>query len=69
MSKPIWSPCIQVCFVDPATRTCVGCFRTLDELGCWTKMTDAEREAVRPRLEERRAAYETRRRQAGGHTQ
>ena len=60
MSHSIWSPCIKVCFVDPAGSVCVGCFRTLEELGRWTKMTDAEREAVKPRLEARRAAYEAR---------
>jgi len=61
MKNAIWSPCIQVCLVDPQTRTCVGCFRTLEELGRWTKMSDRERDAVRPKLDERRAAYEARR--------
>lgn len=57
MKQDIWSPCIKVCFVDPPSRQCVGCFRTLEELGRWTKMTDAEREAVRPMLEVRKAEY------------
>lgn len=53
----IWSPCIKVCFVDPKAQICVGCFRTLEELGRWTRMTDAEREAVGRQLEDRRADY------------
>lgn len=61
MNAPIWSPCIKVCFVDQPTQTCVGCFRTLEELGRWTKMTPDEREAVKPKLEARRQAYARRR--------
>lgn len=60
MTAPIWSPCIKVCFVDPDAQICVGCFRTLDELGRWTMMTPGEREAVKPLLAERRAVYEAR---------
>jgi predicted Fe-S protein YdhL (DUF1289 family) len=58
MTQPIWTPCIKVCFVDPAQNICVGCFRTMEELGRWTRMSDAEREAVKAKLEARRAAYE-----------
>ncbi len=58
MTAPIWTPCIKVCFVDPAQNICVGCFRTMEELGRWTRMSDAEREAVKPKLDARRAAYE-----------
>ncbi|AZU03229.1 hypothetical protein X907_0684 [Glycocaulis alkaliphilus] len=59
MNAPVWSPCIKVCFVDPREGICVGCFRTMEELGRWTKMSEAEREAVKPALDERRSAYET----------
>ncbi|MCC5996074.1 MAG: DUF1289 domain-containing protein [Oceanicaulis sp.] len=58
MTDTIWTPCIKVCFVDPAQQVCVGCFRTLEELGRWTRMSEAEREAVKPKLDARRAAYE-----------
>lgn len=57
MARDIWSPCIKVCLVDPGQRMCVGCFRKLEELGRWTKMTDAEREAVGSQLAAREAAY------------
>ena len=61
MSDAIWSPCIQVCFVDPGKQMCVGCFRTLEELGRWTQMTQAERLALKPTFEARRTAYEAER--------
>jgi len=61
MNAPVWSPCIKVCLVDPEGRICVGCYRTLEELGRWTKMSDSEREALKPTLEARRAAYQAKR--------
>lgn len=50
----IETPCIQVCVVDPASRLCRGCGRTLDEIGRWTIMTDAERRRVMAELPARR---------------
>jgi predicted Fe-S protein YdhL (DUF1289 family) len=55
--EPIKSPCVKVCFVDPKSGVCVGCFRTMEELGRWTRYTDAEREAIMAALPEREAAY------------
>jgi predicted Fe-S protein YdhL (DUF1289 family) len=57
MSEPIWSPCKKICVVDPAQTICVGCFRTMDELGRWTLMTKEERLAVKEALPEREKAY------------
>jgi predicted Fe-S protein YdhL (DUF1289 family) len=42
----IASPCVNVCRIDPATRQCRGCARTIDEVARWTSMTEAERNAV-----------------------
>ena len=53
----IWSPCIKVCFVDPDAEICVGCYRSMEELGRWAKMTDAERMAVGEALPARERAY------------
>lgn len=63
MNAPVWSPCIKVCFVDPKREICVGCFRKLEELARWSAMSAAEREALRPELDRRRAEYEARRAQ------
>ena len=53
----IWSPCVKVCFVDPEAGLCVGCFRSLEELGQWTRYTDEERAAIGESLPERERAY------------
>ena len=47
---PPASPCINVCVLD-AHRTCVGCRRTLDEIGRWSGMGAQEQWAVIARLE------------------
>ncbi|WP_341317397.1 DUF1289 domain-containing protein [Paraburkholderia sp. IMGN_8] len=40
------SPCIDVCAFDGKSKLCVGCFRTLDEIRGWKKMTDHRRHQV-----------------------
>jgi uncharacterized protein len=49
----IETPCINVCVVDPASRLCRGCGRTLDEIGRWSVMTAAERRQVMTELSAR----------------
>lgn len=48
------TPCIKVCVVDGASSLCLGCFRTLSEIGGWSGLTDAERAAVMADLPLRR---------------
>ena len=48
------SPCIKVCIMDLDTHRCRGCYRTLEEIGRWGAMTDAEREAIMAKLPERK---------------
>ncbi len=43
------SPCIRVC--RPVGDTCLGCWRTLDEIARWSRMDTAEREEVWQRLD------------------
>jgi predicted Fe-S protein YdhL (DUF1289 family) len=47
------SPCINICKIDPTTRLCEGCGRTLDEIAHWGSMGDAERARVMGVLPER----------------
>jgi len=47
------SPCIKICTYDPDSGLCRGCGRTLEEIGAWFSMTDAERCAVMGQLPER----------------
>lgn len=51
----ILSPCVRACSLDLETRICSGCGRTLQEIGGWSRMTDAERQRVMDRLDAARA--------------
>mgnify|MGYP001791250425 FL=1 len=54
MVRPnIVSPCIKVCAVDGETSLCLGCGRSLKEIGGWTQFDDAGRDAVMEILPER----------------
>lgn len=44
------TPCIKVCVIDPGTRFCVGCARTLDEIAGWGSMLEAERSRIMSEL-------------------
>jgi predicted Fe-S protein YdhL (DUF1289 family) len=55
---PIKTPCNKVCFVDPKAGLCVGCFRSMEELGQWTRYSDAERAAIMTALPERETLYQ-----------
>jgi len=52
--KAIATPCIKVCVVDGASSLCLGCFRTLSEIGGWSALGDEERAAVMAELPARR---------------
>ncbi len=47
------TPCIAVCFIDPATSLCLGCGRTLPEIAQWQKLDNTERRAVMATLAQR----------------
>ena len=56
MSDEIWkraeieSPCVKICVVHPEARLCVGCLRSIDEIGGWSRMSVEERRAVMAEL-------------------
>lgn len=67
MNDEVWardevqSPCVKLCVVHPEERICIGCFRTIDEIATWSRLTPAERLAIMadlpdraPRLRQRR---------------
>lgn len=43
---PIKTPCIQVCVIDGESGLCLGCYRQLNEVAGWARLTDAERAAI-----------------------
>ena len=53
------TPCVNICELDTATGTCLGCGRTLSEIASWAQMSDAERRAVMAVLPGRMACLKT----------
>jgi hypothetical protein len=51
----VQSPCINVCKMNPDTRLCEGCLRTLDEIAAWSGLSNEEKRAVLEQIPERRA--------------
>lgn len=47
------TPCIAVCFIDPASQLCLGCGRTLAEIARWHQMERSERLSVMATLHQR----------------
>ena len=52
----IETPCNKVCVIDAASGLCIGCGRTLAEIGGWISMTADERRRIMDELPARRAA-------------
>ena len=50
----IKSPCIGICRLGP-DGFCLGCLRSVQEIGSWSKKTDAERAEILKQLPQRRA--------------
>ena len=66
-TDPIWSrdeiesPCVKLCSIHLTERICIGCLRSIDEIGAWGQMTSEERRTIMeelpsraPRLQKRR---------------
>lgn len=67
MDKPVWSrdevqsPCIQICVVHPTERICTGCYRSIDEISRWSRMSSDERALVTEELSARASRLTKRR--------
>lgn len=53
-APPIVTPCVKVCVVDGESSLCLGCFRTLEEIAGWSRLTPEHRAAVMAELPDRR---------------
>ncbi|WP_332694261.1 DUF1289 domain-containing protein [Bosea sp. (in: a-proteobacteria)] len=51
--NPASSPCIRICVIDPASKLCEGCGRTLQEIAQWSRLSEVERLAIMAVLPER----------------
>ena len=67
MSDEIWkraeieSPCVKICVIQPESRLCTGCLRSIDEIGAWSRMSADERRSIMEALPERRSQLTRRR--------
>ncbi len=67
MTDDVWkrdeveSPCIKICVVHPEARLCTGCYRSIEEIGRWSKMTAQERREIMAELPSRTGAFTKRR--------
>lgn len=65
--KEVWqrdeiqSPCVNICVVHPEARICTGCYRSIDEITQWSKLSNAERLEVMQELPSRAANLTKRR--------
>lgn len=48
------TPCIDVCVIEPQSRLCIGCLRSIDEIAAWGGMSPEARREIMAGLEERR---------------
>ncbi len=52
MTDEVWkrdeiaSPCVKLCVVHPEARICVGCYRSIDEISGWSRMSHEDRTRV-----------------------
>ncbi len=53
------SPCIRNCCLDD-DDTCLGCFRSLEEIKEWWIVDDLRRQVILGNAKQRRAAYQSR---------
>ena len=67
MTDEIWkrdeieSPCIKICVIEPKSRLCTGCLRTIDEIGDWSRMTPEARREIMAELPSRQSRLTQRR--------
>ena len=67
MTDDVWkrneiaSPCVKICVVHPEARICTGCYRSIEEIGGWSGMSDAERTRIMDELPARKSSLTKRR--------
>ncbi|RPH67509.1 MAG: DUF1289 domain-containing protein [Burkholderiales bacterium] len=55
-ARPVPSPCISVCRIEPTSGLCEGCLRTIDEIADWGSLGDDAKRAIWSAIEQRRQA-------------
>lgn len=57
----VQSPCVNICVVHPQARICTGCYRSIDEISQWSKLSNDERSQIMDELPGRAASLTKRR--------
>jgi predicted Fe-S protein YdhL (DUF1289 family) len=52
----ISSPCTKICTIDPRSKLCLGCGRTLTEIAEWASLPESARLRIMAELPARRDA-------------
>ncbi|MCI2393360.1 DUF1289 domain-containing protein [Aliiroseovarius sediminis] len=67
MADDIWnrdeidSPCINICVVHPEARICTGCYRSIDEITAWSRLSPEVRRTIMNDLPARKTMLTKRR--------
>lgn len=54
---PITDPCTRRCGISSQLGYCRGCFRSLDEVARWERMTEWEQRQVVEKMKQREKSY------------
>ncbi len=60
MTGIIESPCVKVCAIDATTGWCLGCGRSMAEIGGWSSFTPDRRRTIITELDARKATIDDR---------
>ena len=55
------SPCVKLCSIHPAERICVGCYRSMEEIGAWSSLSSEVRLEIMAKLPSRASRIQKRR--------
>ena len=61
LRKEIDSPCIKLCSIHPTERICVGCYRSMEEIGAWSGLSSEVRLEIMSELPSRTSRIQKRR--------
>lgn len=55
------SPCVKLCSIHPNERICVGCYRSIEEIGAWSSLSSEVRSEIMAELPSRAPRIQKRR--------